>query len=68
MCVCVCVCVPVGGDAAMATGADAPPGYSKVLKEQPAVLAYQGAFVQPVQYMVRVWMTASMLYDVYTAI
>ena len=63
----ICVCVPcfsawfvapsesVGGDAAVTTGADAPPGYSEVLKEQPPVLVYQGAFVQPVQYMVRVY-------------
>ena len=44
----------VGGDAAVTTGADAPPGYSEVLKEQPPVLVYQGAYIQPVQYMVRV--------------
>ena len=41
----------------MTTDADAPPGYSEVLKEQHPVP--QGAFIQlqPVQYMVRVWMT-----------
>ena len=45
----------VGSDAAETTGVDAPPSYSEVLKEQPAVLAYQGASIQPMQYMVRAY-------------
>ena len=47
----------VGSDAAETTGVDAPPSYGAVLKEQPAVLvlAYQGASMQPMQYMVRVY-------------
>ena len=45
----------VGSDAAETTGVDAPPSYGAVLKEQLAVLAYQGASIQPVQYMVRAY-------------
>ena len=51
----------VGGGATGTSYPDAPPGYSEALKEQSPVP--RGAFIQPVQYMVRLWMAAAVWFQ-----